>query len=371
MIEVSGDAVALVSGDSHSRAASATLSRLRLPPAHLRAVGLAIFAAVALRLLAMCSVPLIPEEAYYWVYSQNPQLSYFDHPPMVAWVIGAGTALFGNIELGVRIGAMALMAGVSLLLYRLARMWFDRTTAIVSAVLVQILPVYFGIGLLAPMDAALCFFWLLCLVGVSAAVRSGRPGGWYLAGAALGGALLSKYSGIFLAAGVFVAVAGHPRWRRQLLTVHPYLAFALAAALFSPVMAWNASHDWASFRFQFIERYAGDRINFAAPLGFLGMQIVVLTPVPLVALGYLARRFVRQWRQRGRASVARSWSVARAWSGPRVPDRCWFAVASAVPGLAAATWTSLRSSTHINWTAPIYLAVIPAAVALVLALDRL
>jgi hypothetical protein len=31
-----------------------------------------------------------PDEAYYWTWSLEPQLGYFDHPPMIAWVIGAG-----------------------------------------------------------------------------------------------------------------------------------------------------------------------------------------------------------------------------------------------------------------------------------------
>ena len=43
--------------------------------------------ALGLRLLAMVAVPLIPEEAYYWMYAQHPALSYFDHPPMVSWAI--------------------------------------------------------------------------------------------------------------------------------------------------------------------------------------------------------------------------------------------------------------------------------------------
>lgn len=326
-----------------------------------RAMWIAIAAALALRLVAMCVVPLIPEEAYYWVYSQNPQLSYYDHPPMVAWVIRAGTILLGNTELGVRIGATTLMVAVGLLMYRLARMWFDRPTALISALLVHVLPVYFGMGLLAPMDAALCFFWLLCLVAVSAALRSGTPGPWYLAGAALGGALLSKYSAVFLIPGVLLAVLGERKWRRHLRTVHPYLALVIAFVLFSPVLWWNAAHDWASFRFQFIQRYADDRLNFVTLPTFAGFQLLLLTPVMLAAIAYLGYRFLRRFHQRRALDRTRS----------PAPQRQWFAIACAAPALAAASWTSLRSGVHVNWTAPIYLGVIPAAVSLVLAYDRL
>ena len=53
-------------------------------------------ALVALRLLAAYFVPLNPDEAYYFLWSRFPAWSYFDHPPMVAWWIAAGTAIFGE-----------------------------------------------------------------------------------------------------------------------------------------------------------------------------------------------------------------------------------------------------------------------------------
>src|SRR5688572_8004653 len=81
--------------------------------------------ALVLRLVAMSVVPLIPEEAYYWMYAQHPQLSYFDHPPMVAWAIWLGTAILGDTELGVRFVGQILMLGATGLMYLLGRMWFD------------------------------------------------------------------------------------------------------------------------------------------------------------------------------------------------------------------------------------------------------
>ena len=68
---------------------------------------------------------LLPEETYYWMYSQHHALSYFDHPPMVAWLIGCGTWLFGNNELGVRIGTILLTLGNCWLIYALGVRWFN------------------------------------------------------------------------------------------------------------------------------------------------------------------------------------------------------------------------------------------------------
>ncbi len=254
-----------------------------------------IFSAVAvlIRLVAMCIVPLIPEEAYYWMYGQNPQLSYYDHPPMVAWVIRAGTMLLGDTEIGVRLFGALLSITSSLLMYRFAQLWFDARTALASAVLILILPVYFGIGFVAPMDSALCFFWLTCLLAVSFAFKRNQGRWWYLAGIALGGALLSKYSALFLGAGVLLAATSTRDGRKQLRTIHPYLGGLLALAIFSPVLIWNVRHDWASFRFQFIERYANDRFNLRTPLLFFGLQLLVLTPILLAAAIWRVRRLLR------------------------------------------------------------------------------
>lgn len=299
-------------------------------------------AAVGLRILAMGLVPLIPEEAYYWMYAQHPSLSYYDHPPMVAWVIWLGTAIFGNNEFGVRVVGHLLMIGASLLLYQFGRMWFGRTAGLLSAVMLHVLPLYFGVGLTTTMDSALLFFWAMCLVGVSQALRREQAWGWYLAGFALGAAILSKYTGIFLATGTVLVVVAHPPYRRHLLTVHPYLAVLLAAAIFSPVVIWNANHHWASFRFQFVDRFAGKtpiRVHFI--LTFIIYQVIALTPL---ALWGCITLFARVARSRRRLFTPR-WLIAICFS---------------LPLLLVMAYSSLRHEIHINWTLPLFLSLFPA-----------
>jgi hypothetical protein len=64
---------------------------------------------VLLRFIWAATIDLSPQEAYYWNYATHPALSYLDHPPMVAWVIRAGTLLLGKSEIGVRIGGLCLV----------------------------------------------------------------------------------------------------------------------------------------------------------------------------------------------------------------------------------------------------------------------
>jgi dolichol-phosphate mannosyltransferase len=304
--------------------------------------------AIGLRVVAMAGMPLVPEEAYYWMYSQHPSLSYFDHPPMVAWVIWFGTQLFGDTEFGVRIGVALLMLASSGVMYVFSRMWFGREAALVAALLLQILPVYFGAGLIATMDPALIFFWLVCMAGVSVALRQRRAWGWYLAGFGLGGAILSKYTGIFLGLGALLAVVGHKPWRRHLRSVHPYAASLLAFAMFTPVLAWNGQHDWASFRFQFVNRFAGETISAASVASYALLQLAIATPLILLGLVWFYVRILKN-RQR------------------LLTPRLWLALCFSLPLLLVMSYKSLRYGIHLNWTLPAYLIVLPAVAQMSLA----
>jgi dolichol-phosphate mannosyltransferase len=314
-------------------------------------VAILLALAVGLRVAAMAAMPLVPEEGYYWMYSQHPSLSYFDHPPMVAWLIGFGTQLFGNTEFGVRAGIALIMLAASGVMYVFGRMWFGREAALMAAMLVQVLPVYFGAGLVATMDSALVFFWLVGLVGVSVALRRQKAWGWYLAGVGLGGAMLSKYTGIILGLGALLAVAGYPPWRRHLRSVHPYAATLLAFAMFTPVVVWNQQHDWASFRFQFVNRFEGATFEGAYVENYALRQLEVATPLVLLGLGWLYARTLRNRRR-------------------LLTPRWWMALCFSLPLLLIMTYKSFRYNVHLSWTMQAYLCVLPAVAQMSLAAWR-
>jgi dolichol-phosphate mannosyltransferase len=335
----------LLESDATAPAPSRPLQSLAWPglsPRAVSAFGILIVVAVLLRFVALAAVPLVPEEAYYWMYSQHPSLSYFDHPPMVAWVIGAGTKIFGDTEFGVRIVGCLLMLAATVMMHRFARAWYDRPTAIIAAALTLVLPLYFGAGFIATMDSPLIFFWMLALVGVTAALRHGKWWGWYVAGVGLGGALLSKYTGVFIAAGTGLSVLAYKPWRRKyLFSPHPYLGLILGFALFTPVILWNARHDWASFRFQFMDRFEGHTFALRYVLSFLGYQVAAATPMLLLGFTMVVGR-----------SMCRRQRLLR--------PRTIVTLAFSLPLLAVMAYKSLRYDIHINWTLPGFLTLLPA-----------
>jgi dolichol-phosphate mannosyltransferase len=308
---------------------------------------------LVLRLLAMAWSPLIPEEAYYWMYARHPALSYFDHPAMIAWIIQLGTAIFGNTEFGVRIVNDLLMLGASGVMYGFARQWWGKRASLWAALSLQILPVYFGTGFTGMMDGALVFWWLVCLWGISLAVRKNKMAAWYLAGIGFGGAMQSKYSAIFLAPGALILLLAYPPYRKHLKSPHAWLGLLLGLVLFTPTILWNAQHDWASFRFQFLSRSDRDPINAGTLLEFLVFQIAIVTPLLLGAAVVMLKR-----------GILKKGGLRRFRPG-------WiFAFSFCLPLVAALAFKSLREA-HLNWTVPAWLSLLPAAAHVIIARMRL
>jgi dolichol-phosphate mannosyltransferase len=253
-----------------------------VPDKHL--VG-ATAALLCLRFVTAFLIELTPQEAYYWNYAMHPALSYFDHPPMVAWVIGAGYFLLGKSELGVRIGGFLLTVLSTWLLYALGKLWFSRKVGLWAALLFQLLPLFFVYGVLITPDVPLTFFWLLTLYLFSLALREDQKLAWYLAGAALGLSMLSKYTGVFLVPSAFLFLILHPRYRQWLLRKEPYLALVVALIVFAPVILWNIEHGWTSFVFQVSNRLSEETSHPLRRLAeFLLIQLGVTSPMLLVGL---------------------------------------------------------------------------------------
>ena len=118
-----------------------------------------IGAAIFMRLVYLGLPELMEQEAYYWNYAQHPALSYLDHPPLVAVLIRAGTALFGTTEFGVRIGAFVCWFVTAFFTYHLTLKIFNVSAARAAVLLLTVLPLYFGVGFLMTPDAPLHVAW--------------------------------------------------------------------------------------------------------------------------------------------------------------------------------------------------------------------
>src|SRR5205814_6179828 len=265
-----------------------------------RDTTLAVLALVALRLVAAAWTPLTFDEAYYWMWSKHLASGYYDHPPMVALVIRLGTMIAGDTELGVRLVSILLALPMSWAVYRATAILFGSMRLAATATILLNVTLMAAVGTMivtpdAPVLVASCFV----LFALAKVLETGRGAWWLAAGAAVGAALLSKYTALFFGPAIAIWLVIVPKLRHWLVSPWLYLGGMVALALFSPVILWNADHHWVSFikqigrariedfRPAFIAELIPTQVVFATPLvwvlGAMGLYALLGLGVRLVA----------------------------------------------------------------------------------------
>lgn len=262
-------------------------------------VAALIAAMTTLRMIYASVIDLRTDEAYYWTWSKESVLSFLDHPPMIAWFIRFGTAIFGDTNLGVRFAGILAMLVTQLLLADIVRRVTHDVRAVALAVLMPEAALYYGLLMakVAP-DVALIPFAVAMVWALVRLVDSNDARWWLAAGLFAGLALLSKFTAVMLlpAVAAFMLV---PAWRRRwLLSPYPWLAALIAVVVFLPVLIWNAGHDWASFRFQLVRATAAHELSFRTVGDYIGLQFglvgFILLPVVLSGVALTAWRGYRR-----------------------------------------------------------------------------
>lgn len=263
------------------------------------------------RYIFITTIDLRVDEAYYWTWSKENVISYLDHPPMIAWLIRLSTSVFGDTNFGVRFPGLLGISLMQLLLGGIVWCVLRDLRYVVAVVLMTEASLAYGLGMakitpdIALIPCELAMLWSLVRLAQSNDHR------WWLAAGFFGGlALLAKYTVVLLlpAIAAFVLV---PSWRKEQMTSgYLWLGLGVALLVFSPVLYWNAVHDWASFRFQ-LDRPAqvpGWTAKFL--LDFVGQQFALVGVLLLpVILGGTAMFAVRGYRERAPIPILLSTAV--------------------------------------------------------------
>ena len=247
--------------------------------------------ALVWKLWLSVTAPPIGDEAYYWLWGQRLDWSYFDHPPLHAWLLRA-MSLFGWNTVALRLLTWLTLAG-SLWIFWLwakrlkpedpAAWWWPSVAVYLSTLL------FFLMSGIAFHDHLLIF---LCLATGHAFLvfaeqwEDGRPNYLALYGAAvlLGLTVLTKYNGVLLGIGIALFFIAHRPVRSVWRSPHLYLAALLSVAMQAPVVWWNLQRGFVSYNFHFSERWAGD-FGFRPVLAllFVVTVLVVMAGAALLA----------------------------------------------------------------------------------------
>lgn len=187
--------------------------------------------------------PLLDDEAYYWMFSTQPAWGYFEHPPMVAFFIRTGYAIFSD-PLGVRL--MSVLA-VVVSIYLLEQIVKPKRTLLFFA-LISSVAILQAIGFLAIPDAPLLLFSAVFFLGYQRYLTSQT---WYYAvllGIAGGLMILSKYHGILVIG--FTILSNLKLLRKGTF----WLAAAVALGVLTPHINWLILNDFPTLRFHLLDR---------------------------------------------------------------------------------------------------------------------
>lgn len=241
---------------------------------------------LAVHLAIAVSVPLFDDEAYYALWARDLALGYYDHPPMIAYLIRMGTGLFGETALGIRLFPVIGFVASGYLVGDIARRMSSGAVGlpVLATVLYNLSLPVFALGSLATPDAPSTLFWVAALWAAIRAIDA-RPDTrsamlWFVGtGLFLGLGVVSKFTNAFLAFGLLAYLFATRKGRPYLLTPLPYMTAVAALLPLLPYLFWNLENDWLGLERQGARLVASG----LSPRSFLEyVAILLLAPTPLV-----------------------------------------------------------------------------------------
>lgn len=287
-------------------------------------------AMTVLRLITAVQADLVPDESYYWLWAQHPAFGYYDHPPMVAWWIGASTTVFGHSPFAVRLPFVLSFLVAGWLMYDAARRLFD--TAVARRTLLWLNAcLLLSVGsVIATPDPPSVLMWTFGLWALVRLKVSNNGLWWLVFGLAAGLGIEAKYTNFFLGIGVAAWMILDRDARRWLVSPALYLGVIVALAAMAPNLIWNATHSYATIAKQF------GRIESGGLTGKFLIELIVSQPLLLNPLIFV---FVV--------------TAVKTWLKDRDP-RLTLLVALPLPLIAYLFVHVFHDRIQGNWPAPIF-----------------
>ncbi|MBD2074704.1 glycosyltransferase family 39 protein [Phormidium sp. FACHB-592] len=254
-----------------------------------------LLAFILLRLVFWFATFPNPDEAYYWLWGQYPALSYYDHPPLEAWVQGLFTAVLGRSTFVLRLPNLLSNAILFYTYYQIIRyLYSEKSQQSFWLVVLLVLssPLYFLFLALAWHDHLLITLSLastyLFIRFLDSYIENGTGESWRLYGAAgtIALALLSKYNAVFVMLGFVATLIVDKRLRPLWRDLRLYLAGAITLTALIPIFLWNLFNDFQSFRY-YVDRSVGANnfsLRFSPFFNFLLFSVLLVSPI--ICLGF-------------------------------------------------------------------------------------
>ncbi len=252
--------------------------------------------ATLVRCIIACSIELGNDEVYYRMYAQDLQWNYFDHPPIVGWLIRLSTVnLLLDNEFFIRLGAIVSAAITTWMFFLSGKKIGNEQTGFLAAIIYTATlygSIIAGTFILPDSPQMVCWtVGLYLLIDISANTGSNKKNNItvLLFGLVAGVGMLCKIHTSFLWLGFLLYLVFYNRERLKQPAL--YLSGIITLLLFYPVVRWNIDNHFATYMFHSKRiNVASGGFNISSFLTFAGGQVFYCNAVifPFILLATIA-----------------------------------------------------------------------------------
>ena len=239
--------------------------------------------------------PVFGDEAYYYIWSEHLQLSYFDHPPMVSWLIYLSHLIFPvGQALGLRFPFVFLSFLTSLVWLKILSEKNISLRHQFLFFLFMALNPLLGLGsIVATPDVGLVFFWSLSYLFFERLLTSEKITNYAWLGLSLGLGFCSKYHIVIFVLSGLIYLAFTQQFKK-LNIKGAFVTVILGALASMPVIIWNAQNNWASFLFQIDHGFGEETFSWRWPTGYLIAQSFIANPFFIFLLFKKSKDYIQK-----------------------------------------------------------------------------
>ena len=227
----------------------------------------------------------------HWVWSKFLSLSYYEHPPMIAWVFRGITLIGGDSEMALEVGSQIVTLSILGLIYLVTYKLYGQKASLVTLIILCSMP-YFTLGsIFLHITQPFLFFWVLALHFLILFHQKYNKKWLIIIGLVAGLGALSKYIMLLFYVGIFIHLLVFSKTRKEVFNPWIYVAGLISIIVFLPVIFWNYNHDWISFRWQLGKATTGSDFG-ENTLAFTVGHILLFSPFWFI-MGILGLWWIR------------------------------------------------------------------------------
>jgi len=218
---------------------------------HIKQTIALVTIALLVKLFAILSTnfDLFGDEAQYWIWSQNMDFGYYSKPPLLAWVIGGFSSLFGSSFEALKIipaGTYVLSSFVVGLISQ--ELYNNKKLALLSGATFYLMPAVSVSSFLISTDVILILFWSLSLLFLLRTRKNPKTINFFILGIFLGLSFLAKYAAIYFLLSMVVLVFLDKTTKKIFFKKFFYFVFFLVTSLvvLLPNIVWNIKNNWVT-----------------------------------------------------------------------------------------------------------------------------